>query len=370
MKKHITLLTAAILLGASAASALEIKSGSDKVQLKLYGELDRAVMYADDGYQDKIFHVDNTHSETRVGLNGEVAAKDGLTVGGNFELKWDANPSRVVSMDEESISGEFAAELIEVYFDNSDNAGKLFIGQGSTASDESSEIDISGTSIIGNAGVADLGGGLHWYDAAAKQYVDLTADEVFHGGISTEGLGKINRVLYETPSFGGFTFGASAGEGEVVDFALRYSAEFGSNQLEAKAAWSNPGNGVSQINGSASLLLASGLNFTLAASSKDVDAMPANGDDPTFMYGKIGYKCDKLSSLGSSAVSVDYGMFNNAAVLDIEQEATALGVQFVQELAAYSTELYAGYRLFALEDNTSADYEDISIIMSGARLSF
>ncbi|CAK8723379.1 MAG: hypothetical protein CDV28_10377 [Candidatus Electronema aureum] len=365
----ITVLTAALLLGATAASALPIKSGNDKVQVQLYGEVDRAVMYADDGYQDKIFHVDNTHSETRVGLNGEVTATQCLTVGGNVELKWEANPARAVSMDEESISGEFAAELIEMYI-NTANAGKLSLGQGSTASDASSEVDLSGTDIIGNAGVADLGGGLSFYDAAVDGYSDLTADAVFHGGISAEGLGKINRVLYETRSFGGFTFGASAGEEEVVDFALSYAGEFNGNQLEAKAAWSNPGEGYNQINGSASLLLNSGLNFTVAASSKDVDNMPAYGDDPSFMYGKIGYKCDQLSSFGSTAVSVDYGIFNNADLLDAEQEATAIGVQFVQELSDYSTQLYAGYRAFSLEDNTGVDYEDISVVMAGARLSF
>ncbi len=372
MKKYvqnISVLTATLLLGASAASALEIKSGNDKVQTKIYGEINRAVMYADDGYQDKVFHVDNTNSETKIGLSGEVAATECLTTGGNLEFKWEDNPSRGVSMEEESIAGEFSSELVELYLSHS-TAGKLTLGKGSAASDESSEIDLSGTDIIGNAGMADMGGGLSFYDGAAGAYSDFTADAVFHGGISTEGLGKINRALYETPDFGGFTFGASAGESEMVDFSLSYSGEFGGNQLEAKAAWSNPGEGWTQINGGASLLLASGLNFTVAASTKDVDDMPANGDDPTMFYGKIGYKTDKICPTGPIAISFDYGMFNNADVLDIGQEASAYGVQLVQELANYSTELYASCRLFSLEDNTEADYEDISVVMAGARVSF
>ena len=169
----ITVLAAALLLGASAASALEIKSGSDKVQLQLSGEVNRAVMYADDGLEDKFFHVDNTHSETKVGLSGEVAATECLTAGSNLEFKWQDNPSIAVSMEEESISGEFEAELIELYFAHS-TAGTLTIGKGSAASDESSEIDLSGTDMIGNAGVADLGGGFAFYDAAAGAYSDFT----------------------------------------------------------------------------------------------------------------------------------------------------------------------------------------------------
>ncbi len=53
-----------MLLGmATGASALEVKSGNDKVQVKLYGHLARAVLVADDGKESKFFHVDNTNSE-------------------------------------------------------------------------------------------------------------------------------------------------------------------------------------------------------------------------------------------------------------------------------------------------------------------
>lgn len=378
----ITVLTAALLLGASAASALPIKSGNDKVQVKLYGEVNRAVMYADDGYQDKIFHVDNTNSETRVGLNGEVAAADYLTVGSSLELKWQANPSHAVSMDEENISGEFSEELVEVYFDFK-NAGKFSIGQGSMASDGASEVDLSGTDIVGNSGVSDVGGGLKFYDAAGSGYGDdqggTIVGEAFKrqccdlfNRITSDGLGKRQRVRYETPSFAGFTLSAAAGEADIADAALSYSGEFGGNQLEAMAAWSNPGEGsdYAQLNASASLQLNFGLNLTAGFGTHDMDELPTNGDDPVFTYGKIGWKCDQLFSVGSTAVSVDYGIYKNGTALDIEQEATAIGAQFVQELSDYSTQLYAGYRAFSLEDNTGADYEDISVVMAGARLSF
>lgn len=379
--KTITVLTAALLLGASAASALPINSGNDKVQLKLYGEVNRAVMYADDGHQDKVFHVDNTNAETRVGLNGEVAAADYLTVGSTIELKWQANPSHAVSMDEESIAGEFQNEKIEVYFDFK-NAGKFSIGQGSMASDGASEVDLSGTDIIGNSGVADVGGGLKFYDAASGGYdgeQGTVVGEAFKrqccdlfNRITTDGLGKRQRVRYDTPTFAGFSLAAAAGEADSADVALNYAGEVGGNQLKAMAAWSNPGEGsdYAQINASASLLLNVGLNFTAGFGTHDMDTLPNNGDDPMFTYGKIGYKCDQLFSVGSTAVSVDYGIYKNGTALDIEQEATATGVQFVQELSAYSTQLYAAWRNFALEDNTKADYKDISIIIAGAHLTF
>ncbi len=387
-KATLTVLSASLLLSVASASALEIKSGSDKVQVKLYGEIDRGVMYADDGNQDKVFHVDNSNSESRVGLNGEVAATDCLTVGSSLELKWQANPSHAVSMDEESIAGEFSEELVELYFDFK-NAGKFSIGFGGMASDGSSEVDLSGTDLIGNAGVGDVGGGLFFYDTAVGHYHDsegvgTTVSDVFKrhccelfNRITADGLGKRNRFRYDTPEFAGFSVAVAAGELKSYDIALNYSGEFKGGQLEAMAAWMDPGDShdddcgdYTQINASASVLFDFGLNLTAGYGQRQVDTLPANGEDPEFIYGKIGYKFDQLFSVGSTAVSFDYGVYENADDQTIDEEGTATGVQLVQELADYSTELYAGYRVFSLKDNTSADYEDITVVMAGVHLSF
>ncbi len=390
-KRAITVLTAAMLLAASAASALEIQSGSDKVQLQLYGEVNRGVMYADDGNQDKFFHVDNTNSETRIGLAGEVAATPCLTVGSNIELKWQSNPAAAVSMEEESIAGEFEEELVEMYFEGK-NFGKISVGFGGMASDGSSEVDLSGTDLIGNAGVADVGGGLFFYNASSSSYhtedeeEGTTVRDVFKrhccdlfNRITADGLGKRNRLRYDTPEFAGFSIAVAAGEQDSYDIALNYSKEFDDWQMEAMAAWMEPGGDsdhdcgdgdYTQTNASVSVLFDLGLNMTAGYGHRDLDTMPINGEDPEFVYGKIGYKFDQLFTLGSTAVSVDYGMYKNSDDQTIDQEGTATGIQLVQELSGYSTELYAAWRNFSLEDNTSADYEDITVVIAGARFSF
>ncbi len=371
----ITMTVGAILLGgAVSASALEVKSGNDKVDLNLYGHINRAVMSVDDGNESKIFHVDNSHSESRVGLKGKVAASESLTIGGNAEVQWQANPSEQVSMDEESISAELKERKMEVYFDV-DKIGKLSVGRGDMASDETSEVDLSGTALAGNSGVADAGGGFAFYDntpavlAEGEEAQSVTVSKVFN---QMDGLSKKNRVRYDTPSLGGLSLGVSAGEKEMVDAALTYSRELADGtQFKAAVAYSDPGEGkeYSQINGSASVLFGFGLNFTVAGGTRDLDDMPANGDDPTFMYGKIGYKA-KIFSTGSTACSFDYGVFSNIKNQATEEEGTAYGVQVVQKLSDYNTELFAAYRNFELEDNTAADYEPITLAMGGVRLKF
>ncbi|MCI5167479.1 MAG: hypothetical protein D3903_15635 [Candidatus Electrothrix sp. GM3_4] len=369
----ITMTVGAMLLGgAVSASALEVKSGYDNVELKLYGHINRAVMSVDDGDESKVFHVDNTHSESRVGLKGKVKASESLTIGGNFEGQWQANPSDQVSMDEESISAELKERKIEVYFDF-DKIGKFSIGKGQMASDDSSEVDLSGTALAGNSGVADAGGSFSFYNntpavlAEGEDAKNITVSNVFN---QMDGLSKKNRVRYDTPSLGGFSLGVSAGEKEMTDGALTYSGKFADGtQLKAAVAYSDPGKYYTQMNGSASVLFGFGLNLTVAGGTRDLDDMPVKGDDPTFMYGKIGYKA-KIFSVGSTACSFDYGMFENVKNQDTEEEGTAYGVQVVQKLSDYNTELFVAYRNFELEDNTNADYEPITLAMGGVRLKF
>ncbi|MCP4613886.1 MAG: porin [Planctomycetes bacterium] len=374
----ITMTVGAMLFGgAVSVLALEIKSGNDKVNLQLYGHINRAVMAVDDGNEDKTFHVDNSHSESRVGLKAKVAASESLTIGGNVEVQWQANPSDKVSMDEESVSADLKERKIEAYFD-SKKLGKVSLGKGQMASDDSSEVDLSGTSLAGNVGVGDAGGGFYFYDnIKAPATSSKVGEDEKEKGVKVsnvfdqmDGLSKKNRVRYDSPSLAGFSLGVSSGEKEMTDAALTYSGKFADGtKLKAAVAYSDPGKYYTQINGSASVLFGFGLNFTVAAGTRDLDKMPANGDDPTFMYGKVGYKA-KLFSIGSTACSFDYGVFSNIKNQDTEEESTAYGVQVVQKLSDYNTELFAAYRNFELEDNTTSDYESISLAMVGARIKF
>jgi hypothetical protein len=356
---------ASLLLAAAGAQALEVKTGSDKVAATLYGQVSRAAMYADDGYDDKFFHVDNDNSSTRVGLKGEVAATENLTVGSVFEVEWQENPSDKVSMQEESISGEFLGRHFDIWFKS--QIGKLSLGKGNTASTDTSEIDLSGTTV---AGFSDLvvGAGFNFYDAAAADYSDISVGKVFD---SMDGLSRLNRVRYDSPSFGGFSLSAAAAEGDTSDVTLRYAGAINDTKLEAAASYATPGKGYGQINGSASVLFPFGLNLTLASGVRDIDNMPAGGDDPTFMYGKIGYICKNLlPDLGATAVSFDYGVYENVKKQTTGEEGTVYGVQLVQSLSAWNTDLYAAYQNFELEDKTSADYEPIGVMMAGARIKF
>lgn len=376
MKKKMYLNTAltaflaiSFLAAPVAASAMEVKSSNDKISVNLYGQINRAIMHADDGKESNTFHVDNDNSSTRIGIKAKAKPREDvdLTVGVKFEVEWQSNPSNKVVISDESIPGSFGERHMDLFM-QSDKLGKLSLGQGDTASNGASEVDLSGTSLIGYSGVADIGGSFVFYDDNSQSYSSINVGDVFD---QMDGLSRKDRVRYDSPKLAGFTLAVSAGEDDISDAAINYGGKFGENKIAATIALANPGKGkdYNRMSGSASILLGMGLNFTLAAGLDSYDNQPSGSDDPSFKYGKLGYKA-KFFDIGDTAFSVDYGVYENVDTMTIDQEATAYGLQVVQKLSDWSTELYAGYRIYELDDNTTASYEDISFLTAGARIKF
>ena len=78
------------------------------------------------------------------------------------------------------------------------------------------------------------------------------------------GLGRDDRMRYDSPQLFGFTLSGSVLSGDGGDVALRYAAQWGDFKFAAAAAYADNGNNNSwddQFNGSASVLHSSGLEF-------------------------------------------------------------------------------------------------------------
>ena len=94
---------------------------------------------------------------------------------------------------------------------------------------------------------------------------------------------------------------------------------------------------------------------------------PTDTRDTSFGYVKLGYQTNNMTSLGTSAFSVDYS--NNDDVLEAGDDSTSYGLQFVQRLDAVGTDLYVGYRRYEL-DRPGANFNDIDTLLVGARVRF
>lgn len=349
-----------------------VRPGSDKVSLTLYGQVNRAVMFADDGKNSEVYHVDNDNSSTRFGMKGSAKANDDLTAGFKFEAEYEGNSSNTVNLASQSSDASLKQRHMDFYLD-SVRFGKISVGQGDTASNGTSEVDLSGTTVIGFSDQPKMGGKIQFYDNLAGDYAEkavnnplIIADVIGN----MDGLSRRDRLRYDTPKWQGLYASASAVEKNGHDLALRYSVKMGETQLAAALAYAIPGendNDVNnQVNGSASILLNNGLNATFATGRQALSRSAAGNDDPTFWYGKLGYIA-KIFAVGSTNFAIDYGQYHEMERAD--DEADTFGIMVVQNLRELGTEIYASFRTFSLEQS-NADMEDIDIFMTGARIRF
>jgi predicted porin len=342
-----------------------VRSGGDKVSTKIYGQVNRGVLYVNDGENKEFFHVDNDNSSTRIGLRGSAKLNDDFSVGTKIEVQFESNSTASVSQDNKSGVGpnNFTERHLDLFL-NSETFGKLSLGQGDTASNGSSEVDLSGTSVIGYSGVGDLAGGMKFFDQNTNALSNVTIGGVFS---NMDGLSRRDRVRYDTPPFAGFTVSGSVTERDQQDIVLRYSGKFPWFKLAGAAAYANTDASSStenQYNGSVSVLLDNGLNVTLAGGHREMIA--SNREEPLFYYAKLGYKAD-FFAIGTTALALDYGRFNDIAQNDDKADTFAL--MAVQNLTELGTELYIGYRLYSLE-RPGSDFDEINAVLAGARIKF
>jgi len=344
------------------------------IELTVSGQVNRAVLYADNGDENDVFFVDNDNSSTRVRwrATGDIDCVN--TVGALIETQFESNSTAAISFEQPNAAGpnNFTERHMTVWWEN-DNLGRLWLGQGDMASNGISEIDLSGTTVIAYSGVADLAGGLAFAAPAGSETIGGTFSNF-------DGLSRQDRIRYDTPTFAGFRLSGSIEDDESWDVALRYAGEFGFGEIAAGIAYYETQattGGLARdrdgVSGSGSILFNPGLSLTVAAGIVD----PENsGGDPYFVYGKIGYET-QLNSLGTTAFSIDgyYGEdISNVGDANtangIGDESMSFGAAIVQNIDIVRTEVYLAGRYYELEDANSNNDGDIYAIISGARVRF
>jgi predicted porin len=252
---------------AAAPASTAVSSGSDRVELSLSGQVNRGVLYVDNGGDREVFHVDNDNSSTRVRFIGRGRLNEDVSIGSQIEVEFESNSTDAIRIDQDSAAGpnSFTERKLELYGD-SKRFGRLWLGQGDTASNGTSEVDLSGTSVIAYSDINDMSGGIAFQDGGV---LGPRISQVFS---NFDGLSRDDRLRYDTPNFGGFTASASAVDGDAYDVAARFAGEVGDTKIAAAIGYADGGSRTSfddQINGSLSLLTPYGISLTAAAGLRD-----------------------------------------------------------------------------------------------------
>lgn len=355
---------AALLVAGTAVQA-------QNLQVQLYGQVNRALMWADNETQSKVFHVDGNASSTRFGIRGTSDIAPGLRAGAMIETEMQSNPSDEVSFDDPSRGSgggavRFAERWLDAFFEGA--WGRINLGQGRGAADNATTIDLSGTALANDGScMCNWGGGIPFTDTTGAA-TGLTPNDVID---NLDFESRYDRAQYTTPTFAGFRVQASLGQksddGEAREIALWYRGQL-AGRLEAAIGWSIVNTGAGPLTqdrdtkgGSISWLHTSGFNVTAIYSTRELEGdgvEPLRDADYKFL--KVGYK------LGQHAVSAGYGIGEDQAAAGVG--ATGMSVGYTWSPVRWA-EIYAAYTMFEL-DAPGVSANDITTGAIGTRIRF
>lgn len=202
--------------GALRAQVIDIQDGG--FSFTLGGQINRGILFYDDGVETGSISVDNDNSSTRLRARLEYDFGD-YTVGWFTEYEFEFSSTAAVNQLNTDISSSVSNErFFEAYVQSP--YGRFTYGQGDAASNSTSEVDLSGTSVVGYSGVADFAGGLLFRNPDGS-LSSLRIGSLFS---NLDGNSRIERFRYDSPTFGGgLVASVSFGESSRNDLALRYN---------------------------------------------------------------------------------------------------------------------------------------------------
>ena len=341
------------LLAVAVSGALAAPMSVQAVKYKLSGQVNRAIVYNDDGAASDVQFVDNISSGTRWRMTGSEEIGNGMKVGFNWEWQNSTNPSTSTPIKSGNGAGAGSQNMrkAEVWF--SGNWGKLSLGKGDGAGNGATEVDLSQTWNVTYVARASFSGAVAWRTGAGG----TIAGGLTHGNTFSQfdAFSRYDRVRYDSPALGPITLAASMGQNSQWEVAARLSSGIAGGELSAAvfygATEAPPGGaGVkSRYGGSASYLFSQGTNITAAYASNEPEG--AGAVDASNWYVKLGH------NWGNNSASVSYG-----ASEDVIPGYTDSGFQigFNHNIPKAQVDLYAGYLSNELDTPAGVPSVDLS----------
>jgi predicted porin len=331
------LFTTALLAATSPARALEdelaccgelekivaelqaavLGDGEHQLSLKVYGQVNRAILFWNDSFHSKAAFVDNTTSSSRLGFIGESKIDSHLVTGVRveFEFTWPASSETYNPLDVTHAEDLTVAELRQAYgYVADDRLGTLTFGHQWAA---------TGTITLINLGSQMNDAALHYNNAfsiglsvAGGVFSDLKWGQIAHQVDTLRGL----YLRYDSPSLHGFVLSASAGE-DVSDVALRYRLDWQDYRFVAGIGYRDDfANQLTELKGGASLLHSPTGFYASVASSWRNDALSSIiGHPPSYFYYVQPGLSKQWLPFGNTTVYGDFGLYRNYNVGELLQ---------------------------------------------------
>ena len=443
----LAILAAAGLYGVSPASAADLggdccadleervaeleattaRKGNRKVSLTISGQISQQLMFWDDGVQSDMYVSGPSQSNSRWRMTGSAKISPEITAG--FLYEFEAFGSSSASQNQRNGStpglpsatsnngqtfgddaGASHTSLREAlaWIEHS-RLGRVTIGHGSTAANNIILIDLSGKGMGASNDVRLHSSGM-FIGLSDGSYSKLTWGTFFQGG-SGDWLNERNEhIQYRTPTIAGFTLGASFGEDNYWDVALRYAGEFNGIRIaggigySVRSEYDGPAGAIGcstncdkelkQLAGSLSIRhMPTGLFFTGAAGDRDMENDSVGGDfgsrffylsggvarnffgiGDTVLYGEYSEWKGAGQDVDATSAATVPGTFPAVGAIVSSDKLTHWGVGVVQHVDAAAMEFWLSYKNYSLDApglfGAGVDAEDLHLFLAGTRIRF
>ncbi len=336
-----------VLIASSVNAATGTTPASNqKVQFKVSGQVSRALTYANNGVASDTLFVDNTNSGTRIRVVGKVGISPSLSAGINIETQFEDDRSYDMDIGGAGSGSLFTSRKRDLWFKG--GVGKISLGKGDGAANNTSEVDNSGTWIANNVGDF-LHSGLSFSNGTQMKQAFSDFD----------GLSRNNRLRYDTPKFGPLSLAVSK-KRKASELALFYNQPYGGGaKLSGALGYvKDSAANFKQLGLSASYLAAGGFSVTGHYGKKN----RAIGIDPKGSYLKLG---QKFGVAKNHQLSVGYHKVNDLATAG--DRAKRVNLSYVYLIPNKGIELFADVQRAKLNSSGGNDLDTISI---GSRIKF
>lgn len=374
--------------------ATTARKGNRKVSLTVSGWVNQAVFFWDDGTENNVYVGTNGLEQDRFRFVGEATIVPGWTAGYTLEVGLNGANSKLFSQSSEGNSNDVTDRRAS-WFVKSKDYGKVTVGKDANSTYHLLDnVDFTLTRNVSDAEAT----GVYLSSFVLRSdgaLIGTTKWTDIMGGFNNATPGQPglrNVVAYETPTFAGFSAGASWGSDDMWDIALSYKNDIRDFKVSGKIGYGEStdpvtnggqcrigvGTGDCQFWGAAAVVMhtPTGLFVYGAYSENQIDPLPgATGvdDTSTMWFLQAGIE-QKWLPLGKTNIFGEYrhddvGLSRAADSSDLNFWAAGI----VQNIESADLSLYAQYRHFDGDFRDGSDttkLDNLDMVITGAKMNF
>ena len=216
--------------------AATAEKGSAKIDVKLYGQVNQAIMAWDDGYERNAYLVTNDASRTRFGFRGQSELSPDLSAIFLIEI----GVRTINSKRSDQISTRSGIDLRRMWWGaTSKSIGTIHVGRAVTSLEEITEANLAGTQRGGKySDVEDSGLGLRLRAMSTPALSDVAWRRLIRHTGNQPGEGDAQAgVRYISPTVAGFFASVSWGADDMWDASIEYLGEISDFKVLGRAGY-------------------------------------------------------------------------------------------------------------------------------------